>query len=392
MSAVATQSSAQPTANGRPTENLPAIAPPRLPFHPAIEERFGVDRASWKALVEAIFPNATTIESVILALSYCRARKLDPFKRNVHIVPIWNKQLGRMVDTIWPGIGELRTTAFRTGEYAGRGQTIFGPTITQKVGNLEVTFPEWAQVSVFRVVKGQRVEFAGPKVYWLETYATYKRDDDTPNEMWGNRPFGQIEKCAEAAALRAGFPEEVGTEYIAEEVQHSRSKQVENTAGLGALKEGRGSFRDTDQAPAETPIAVSGTVDPTTGEVDGATHIGEVVTDLNKAQADAQAASTPPTEAEIARKQQAQELAEKGKRERMRANGAAATAAANAPASDATGTPVENAKPERSKEEIAADLDRAKNGCRVGTPGCSSDISIDKKTKKPVCSNHAPRA
>lgn len=77
---------------------------------------------------------------------------------------------------------------------------------------------------------------------------------------------------------------------------------------------------------------------------------------------------------------------------RIRANGQAASAAANSPASDATGTPVEgNQPPTRSKEEIAADLERAKNGCRVGTFGCSSDISIDKKTKRPVCSVHAPR-
>lgn len=247
----------------KPMENAPALTGPRLPFHPAVEERFGVDRAAWKALVEAIFPNATTVESVILALSYCRARKLDPFKRNVHIVPIWNKQLGRMIDTVWPGIGELRTTAFRTGEYAGRGESVFGPTVTAKVGKLEAfTFPEWCQVTVHRFIKGQKVAFAGPKVYWLETYATYKRDDDTPNEMWMNRPFGQIDKCAEAAALRAGFPEEVGSEYIPEEVEHGPRRQ--SPGGLASLPTGRSSFKDEVEIVAESP---SGNIDPETGEV-----------------------------------------------------------------------------------------------------------------------------
>src|SRR5690348_581336 len=64
---------------------------PRLPYHPAIEERFGVKAAEWKALVEAVFPLAQSVDSVVLALSYCKARKLDPFKRVVHIVPIWDK-------------------------------------------------------------------------------------------------------------------------------------------------------------------------------------------------------------------------------------------------------------------------------------------------------------
>lgn len=211
---------AEPKAEAPREKQLPAIAAPRLPYHPQIEERFGIDRASWRALVEAVFPNASNINSVIMALSYCRARKLDPFKRVVHIVPIWNKDLGRMIDTVWPGIGELRTTAFRTSEYAGRDRTVFGPDITQKVGSVDMTFPEWAQVSVYRVIKGQRVEFAGPQVYWLETYATVSRKDDSPNDMWKNRPRGQIDKCAEAAALRAAFPEEIGGDYIPEEIEH----------------------------------------------------------------------------------------------------------------------------------------------------------------------------
>lgn len=256
------------TAVQNRADQVPQIAPPRLPYHPTIQERFGIDRASWKAMVEAIFPNAQSVDSVILALSYCRARKLDPFKRNVHIVPIWNRDLKRMVDTIWPGIGELRTTAFRTGEYAGRDAAVFGPDLTQKVGSMEVTFPEWAQVTVYRMVKGNRVAFAGPRVYWLETYATRSRDDDSPNEMWANRTRGQIEKCAEAAALRAGFPEEVGSDHIADEVQHPM-KQVESTSTPPAPK-GTAALLDklapATQTPQE-PQAADPTPEPTqTGE------------------------------------------------------------------------------------------------------------------------------
>ena len=88
----------------------------RLPFHPGFESRFadiGVTQATWMAVVEACFPLASSYESVGMALSYCKARNLDPFKKVIHIVPIWNKQLGRMVDTIWSSITELRTVAMR---------------------------------------------------------------------------------------------------------------------------------------------------------------------------------------------------------------------------------------------------------------------------------------
>lgn len=234
------QAAQQPATHQRPQQQgeagVPAIAGPRLPYHPVIEERFGVDKASWKALVEAIFPAAQSTESVILALSYCRARNLDPFKRNVHIVPIWDKQKRKLVDTVWPGIGELRTTAFRTAVYAGRDATVFGPDIenewpvTDQTGathRVKVRFPEWAQVTVYRMVKGNRVAFQGPRVYWMETFSSNKGGE--PNSMWVKRPRGQLDKCAEAAALRAAFPEELGDDFIDAEagliVQHGSGPQ-----------------------------------------------------------------------------------------------------------------------------------------------------------------------
>ena len=188
----------------------------RLPYSTAIQENFGVDINTWKVLVEAVWPEAQATESVIMALSYCKARNLDPLKRVVHIVPIWNKAKGKMVDTVWPGIAEARTTAARTKSYAGRDMTLFGPDMTkqwtcEKGEVVTVTFPDWAQVTVYRLVGGQRVAFAGPQTYWMETYASKK--DGSPNAMWQKRPRGQLDKCAERAALAAAFPEELGDDY-----------------------------------------------------------------------------------------------------------------------------------------------------------------------------------
>lgn len=235
---------------GNGSESLPAVAQPRLPYHPAVEDKFGIDKASWKALVEAVFPNASTTDSVILALSYCKARHLDPFKRNVHIVPIWDKNKRQMVDTVWPGIGEIRTTAFRTRLYAGREPTRFGPDKshqwTSESGKaIEIVFPEWAQVTVYRLVDGKPVAFAGPQVYWMETYASGK--DGVPNTMWQRRARGQLDKCAEASALRAAFPEELGDEPTSDEagawmnqggipVEPKQIVEPENVGGVEGLK------------------------------------------------------------------------------------------------------------------------------------------------------------
>lgn len=198
-----------------------AWAPPtRLNLPAPVAERFGIDAIKWKALVETIYPNATSIDSVVMVLSYCEARKLDPFKRPVHIVPVWSKAANGMVDTVWPGISELRTTAMRTGLYAGKERTAFGPDVTMTLGEVEITFPEWAQTTVYRLVPGiGRCPFEGPTIYWLEAYATAGRNTKAPNDMWKKRPRGQLDKCSEAAALRTAFPEELGNEYAAEEVE-----------------------------------------------------------------------------------------------------------------------------------------------------------------------------
>lgn len=217
----------------RPSTAVAAFQPPRLPYHDAINDRFGVDRAGWNALVGAIFPMAKSVDSVAMALSYCKARGLDVFKKPVHIVPMWSTAAGGYVETVWPGISEIRTTASRTANYAGCDETVFGPMVTktftgrvkEKVNgssqwvdkSVEVTFPEWARITVYRMVKGTRCPFPGPKVLWIESYARNGKSE-LPNEMWAKRAVGQLEKCAEAAALRKAFPEEVGDMIAAEEM------------------------------------------------------------------------------------------------------------------------------------------------------------------------------
>jgi phage recombination protein Bet len=206
--------------------------PPRLPYHPAIEERFGINIGAWKVLVDSIFPAAKSVDSVVLALAYCQQRGLDVFKRPVHIVPMWSKQQKGYIETVWPGISELRTTAFRTKAYAGLEEPVFGPPRSKTFKGIvkgwdrepdrelqvQLKYPEYCQITVQRELNGNVHRFVGPKVYWVEAYARIGQTE-VPNEMWQRRAIGQLEKCAEAAALRRAFPEELGNEYSAEEME-----------------------------------------------------------------------------------------------------------------------------------------------------------------------------
>lgn len=198
--------------------NAPANLPARLPMPPTVHAQ-GITPAQWKVLTEAIFPAAKSPEAVELAIAYCRSRNLDIMRRPVHIVPMWNRDLGREVETVWPGINEVQVTASRTGKWAGMDPPRFGPDETRdfqgKSERYTVTFPEWCEVTVYRIIEGQRCAFT-ETVYWIETYSRMGKYD-APTEMWRRRTRSQLAKCAKAASLRAAFPEE--GEYTAEEME-----------------------------------------------------------------------------------------------------------------------------------------------------------------------------
>jgi len=200
-----------------------------LPMPTVVQQSYGLSEQSWKVLTEVTFPTAKTPEAILMALDYCKARKLDIFKKPVHIVPMWSAALGRNVETVWPSIMEIQTTASRTGVWAGMDRPVWGPDVTRtftgrykddneqwQESSVTVTFPEWVAVTVYRIVGGMRCAFT-EEVYWQEAYSTAGgKNSQVPTAMWIKRPKGQLAKCGKAASLRAAFPEECG--YAAEEM------------------------------------------------------------------------------------------------------------------------------------------------------------------------------
>jgi len=180
-----------------------------------------------KVLESSIYPGAT-LESIKLVIGYCKANHLDPMQKPVHIVPMSVKVSGKKTDAgkdvyeyrdvIMPGIGLYRTNAARTDQYVGIDAAQFGETKTFTQDEFKLDFPEWCEVSVHRQVADLPRKFSSGRIYWLETYATAGRDTKMPNAMWKKRPFGQLEKCAEAMALRRAFPE-LGAAATAEEME-----------------------------------------------------------------------------------------------------------------------------------------------------------------------------
>ncbi len=191
-------------------------------IHQALSER-NVDQATWGTLQNSVFPGAKE-ESILLAIDYCKARKLDILKKPCHIVPmsVTDAKTGskQWRDVIMPGIYEQRITAFRTGQMAGQDEPEFGEDITYK----NVTAPKWCKVTVYRFVNGQRCAFSHTE-YFSEACATTK--DGSINSMWTKRPRGQLAKCAEAGALRKAFPDELGGVMTAEEMAEEQQANHE---------------------------------------------------------------------------------------------------------------------------------------------------------------------
>lgn len=250
--------------NAPATPNLPA----RLPI-PQAALSIGVDRGQWAVLTDAIFPSARTPEAIVLAVNYCRARGLDVFKRPVHIVPVWNSQLRREVETVWPGINETQVTAARTGQWAGMDAPRWGPDQdgyfcgvdprSKEKMDATVIYPEWCELTVYRLVGGMRCAFT-ETVYWLEAYAGQK-GTAVPNAMWQKRPHGQLHKCAKAASLRAAFPE--AGDYTAEEME---GKTV---AAGGVVVDGRAETVEPERQEFDPAYGFKTPEphDPTAGEI-----------------------------------------------------------------------------------------------------------------------------
>lgn len=172
-----------------------------------------------EVLSTSLYPGAN-IGSIKMVLGYCRAAGLDPMQKPVHIVPMYDRNMGGMRDVVMPGIGLYRTQAARTGAHMGSSEPEFGPDVTENIGGTEITYPKWCKVTVKRrLPTGEVAEHTATEL-WKENYAVRggKEKSIAPNAMWFKRPYGQLAKCAQAQALRMAFPE-IGAEATAEEME-----------------------------------------------------------------------------------------------------------------------------------------------------------------------------
>lgn len=186
------------------------------------------DAHTLSALRNSVYPGAKD-ESIAMVISYCKAKKYDPLKKPVHIVPmnVKNPVTGNYEwrDTIMRGINADREDASRTGQWVGLEDPEFGPDVTENLGGVEFTYPKWCKVTILKKMPDGSVTPWPAKVFWKENYANKGKNKSTgdinraPNDMWARRPYEQLEKVAEARALRRAFSDMLTSEPTFEEME-----------------------------------------------------------------------------------------------------------------------------------------------------------------------------
>lgn len=152
-------------------------------------------------------------------LHLCQRTGLDPFARQIYLIGRWDKRAGREVFRPQTGIDGYRIVAQRTVE---RTRQSFGYEDTLWCGTdgqwtdvwLSPDPPAAAKVTVLR--DGKRF----PAIARWSEYVPLDRDGN-PTGLWVKRHAAQLEKCAEALALRKAFPNDMAGVYTSEEMEQA---------------------------------------------------------------------------------------------------------------------------------------------------------------------------
>jgi phage recombination protein Bet len=159
-------------------------------------------------LIKRTVAVGATADELKLYLFDCQRQGVHPLDKLVH----FTKRAGKY--TPITSIDFMRIRAADTGEYAGSDDATFS-----MLGVRENEAPLSATVTVWRLVQGQRASFTAT-ARWSE----YKPDQN--DFMWKKMPHTMLAKCAEALALRKGFPRQLAGLYAKEEMDQAGSVQT----------------------------------------------------------------------------------------------------------------------------------------------------------------------
>ena len=175
-------------------------------------------------LIKRTIAKGASDDELRLFVQVCKGANLNPFLKQVFLVPRWDSKEAREVRAIQVSIDGFRSIAESSGAYAGNDDPIYDGEAEITVEGKEkktLTHPLKATVTVYKIVEGQRYAFTAT-ARWSEYYPGPKL-----GFQWHIRPYLMLGKCAEALALRKAFPKLLSGMYAQEEMDQSRAETSE---------------------------------------------------------------------------------------------------------------------------------------------------------------------
>jgi len=185
-------------------------------------------------LIRRTIAQGATDDELKLYLFDCARQGVHPLDKLVH----FTKRSGKY--TPITSIDFMRIRAADTGEMAGSDDPVF---YNFNENAEPIPYPVSATVTVYRLTQGQRFSYTAT-ARWSE----YK--PETNDFMWRKMPHTMLGKCAEALALRKGFPRQLAGLYAKEELDQSDGPKVTDVLGVDPAP-----GRDTQPAAPPVPRA-----------------------------------------------------------------------------------------------------------------------------------------
>jgi phage recombination protein Bet len=236
-------------------------------------DQTGFDEAQKEAILAQLGVDDAPDADVRIFFHQAKRTGLDPFAKQIHMIGRYTKvksrENGREVEryvtryTIQTGIEGYRLIADRAAYERGDVVEFEGPFWCGEDMQWHDAWPKskgTPEAAKFVVVKNGK-----PVVgvcHFDEYVQTYKKDgNEYPNSTWSKMPRNQLAKCAEAAALRRAYPNDLSGIHledaaviIDQEGNVERSAPPRRARGTGGLRDAAAAAQqpdDTDPVDAE---------------------------------------------------------------------------------------------------------------------------------------------
>lgn len=194
-------------------------------------------------LIRRTVANDLNADEFDMFINIARQNGLDPFKKQIYAV-VYNKdKIDKRKVSFITGIGGYRAIAQRSGLYRpdeDAPRIVKAEDLKDDLNPLGI---DYAEVKVHRYgpdgkwypITGRAywLEFAPIKDEWAENangkWAPTGKQTLDRSGNWGKMPHVMLAKCAEADALRKGWPEDLGALYVDAEMDRATTLDLSAT-------------------------------------------------------------------------------------------------------------------------------------------------------------------